>query len=341
LPPLYNVEELENPMKAPARTAIFLLSALLLCLPQAFAQSPLTLTLGHGNAPNNPKSKAAEQFAELVKEKSGGKIAVAIEGGAKLGDDLAMIISVSTGKLDLSINSQGAASSLVPDLSAIGLPYAFASSAKAWEVLDGPIGQDLAKKLEAKGVIVIGWMDNGIRQITNSKHPVVKPEDMIGLRIRTTTDKSIMDTMTVLGASPVPMNFSTVYDALKQKFVDGQDNPLANIHSAKLHEVQQYISITNHNYSVAPFVMSRQAWEKLSSDQRGWIKAAAQDATAAQRKAMADSDVLLLAEYEKMPSVKVNKADQAAFKAAVKKVWDNWELKPFGAFVKKLRAVSN
>ena len=328
-------------MKAPARTASFLLAAFLMCAAQTFAQTTVNLTLGHGNAPNNPKSKAAAQFAELVKEKSGGQLAVTIEGGAKLGDDLAMIIAVSSGKLDLSVNSQGPSASLAPELSAIGLPYAFSTSAKAWEVLDGPVGQDLAKKLEGKGVILLAWMDNGIRQITNSKRPIAKPEDLRGLRIRTTTDKSIMDTMTALGATPVPMNFSTVYEALKQKFVDGQDNPLANIHSAKLHEVQQYISITNHNYSVAPFVMSRQTWEKLSSDQRAWIKAAAQEATAAQRKAMADSDVLLLAEYEKMPSVKVNKADQAAFKAAVQKVWDAWELKPFGAFVKKLRAASN
>lgn len=318
------------------------LATTMFCLtPLASAQTSVKLTLGHGNAPNNPKSKAAVKFAELVKEKSNGQVTIEIEGAATLGDDLAMVTAAASGKLDMTLNSQGTVATLVPELSALGLPYAFETSAKAWEVLDGPVGQELARKLEPKNLILLGWMDNGIRQITNNKRPIVMPEDLKGLKIRTTADKSIMDAMAAFGAMPVPMNFSNVYEGLKNGYVDGQDNPLANIHSAKLHEVQKYISITNHNYGVAPFVISRQSWERLSPDQRKLIKAAAAEATAFQRKMMADSDTSLLAEYEKMPSIKVNKADHAAFKAASQKVWDNWELKPFGAFVKKLRAASN
>jgi len=305
------------------------------------AQAATNLVLGHGNSPNNPKSQAAAKFAEIVKDKSGGQITISIEGAARLGDDLAMVTAMERGTLDLGVNSQGTVATVVPALSALGLPYAFSTSAKAWEVLDGPVGEDLAEKLHAKDLVVLGWMDNGIRQITNNKRPIAKPEDLKGLKIRTTADKSIMDIMSALGAMPAPMNFSNVYEALKSGFVDGQDNPLANINSARLHEVQKYISITNHNYSVAPFLMSRKSWEKLSSDQRKLIKDAAGEATAFQRKLMADADVKLLAEYEKMPSVQLVKADQAAFKAATRKVWDSWELKPFGAFVKKLRAAAN
>ncbi len=317
-----------------------LVSLGLLCS-AASAQAATNLVLGHGNSPNNPKSQAAAKFAEIVKDKSGGQVTISIEGSAKLGDDLAMVTALERGTLDLSVNSQGTVATAVPELSALGLPYAFSTSAKAWEVLDGPVGADLAGKLEAKDLILLGWMDNGIRQITNNKRPITKPDDLKGLKIRTTPDKSIMDIMAALGAMPAPMNFSNVYEALKNGYVDGQDNPLANIHSAKLHEVQKYISITNHNYSVAPFLMSRKSWEKLSADQRKLLKDAAAAATAFQRKLMADSDARLLAEYEKMPSVQVVKADQAAFKAATRKVWDSWELKPFGAFVKKLRAAAN
>ncbi len=305
------------------------------------AHAATNLVLGHGNSPNNPKSLAAAKFAEIVKEKSGGQVTISIEGAAKVGDDLAMVGALERGALDLSVNSQGTVATVVPELSALGLPYAFSTSAKAWEVLDGAVGKDLAEKLHAKDLILLGWMDNGIRQITNNRRAITKPDDLKGLKIRTTPDKSIMDIMTALGAIPMPMNFSNVFEALKNGYVDGQDNPLANIHSAKLHEVQQYISITNHNYSVAPFLMSRKSWEKLSSDQRKLLKDAAAEATTFQRKLMADSDVKLLAEYEKMPSVKVVKADQAAFKAATRKVWDSWELKPFGSFVKKLRAAAN
>lgn len=307
----------------------------------ASAQAATNLVLGHGNSSNNPKSQAAAKFAEIVKEKSGGQLTISIEGSAKLGDDLAMVTALERGTLDLSVNSQGTVATAVPELSALGLPYAFSTSAKAWEVLDGPVGEDLAGKLEAKDLILLGWMDNGIRQITNNKRPITKPDDLKGLKIRTTPDKSIMDIMTALGATPMPMNFSNVFEALKNGYVDGQDNPLANIHSAKLHEVQKYISITNHNYSVAPFLMSRKSWEKLTADQRKLLKNAAAEATTFQRKLMADSDAKLLAEYEKMPSVQVVKADQAAFKAATRKVWDSWELKPFGTFVKKLRAAAN
>jgi tripartite ATP-independent transporter DctP family solute receptor len=305
------------------------------------AHAATNLVLGHGNSPNNPKSLAAAKFAEIVKEKSGGQVTISIEGAAKVGDDLAMVGALERGALDLSVNSQGTVATVVPELSALGLPYAFSTSAKAWEVLDGAVGKDLAEKLHAKDLILLGWMDNGIRQITNNRRAITKPDDLKGLKIRTTPDKSIMDIMTALGAIPMPMNFSNVFEALKNGYVDGQDNPLANIHSAKLHEVQKYISITNHNYSVAPFLMSRKSWEKLSSDQRKLLKDAAAEATTFQRKLMADSDVKLLAEYEKMPSVKVVKADQAAFKAATRKVWDSWELKPFGSFVKKLRAAAN
>ncbi len=304
-------------------------------------QAATNLVLGHGNSPNNPKSLAAAKFAEIVKEKSGGQVTISIEGAAKVGDDLAMVGALERGALDLSVNSQGTVATVVPELSALGLPYAFSTSAKAWEVLDGAVGKDLAEKLHAKDLILLGWMDNGIRQITNNRRAITKPDDLKGLKIRTTPDKSIMDIMTALGAIPMPMNFSNVFEALKNGYVDGQDNPLANIHSAKLHEVQKYISITNHNYSVAPFLMSRKSWEKLSSDQRKPLKDAAAEATTFNRKLMADPEANLLAEYEKMPSVKVVKADQAAFKAATRKVWDSWELKPFGSFVKKLRAAAN
>ncbi len=299
------------------------------------------LTLAHGAAPGNPRSVAALKFAELVKAKSGGKFSVEIGGPAQHGDEVAMLSSLSTGKLDMSINSQGPAGLLIPELSALGLPYAFSSSAKALEALDGAIGDELAKKFEAKGMVLVAWMDNGIRQMSNNKRPIKKPEDVRGLRLRTTADKSTMDLVRSLEGTPVPINFGDLYVALQQGFVDGQENPLANIHSAKLHEVQKYISITNHKFEATPFFVSLATWKRLSSDERSLIKDAAQEAAALQRSLMSESDSRLLGEYKKMSSVQINDADIPAFKAATQKVWDNWELKPFGDFVKKLRAASN
>ena len=330
------MSNLSNPL---TRFAVTCAASIICMISGVHAETKLTL--GHGAAPGNPRSQAALKFAELVKSKSGGKFSVEIGGPAQHGDELAMLSSLAAGKLDLSINSQGPAGLLVPELSALGLPYAFSSSAKALEALDGEIGQELAKKFETKGMILLAWMDNGIRQMTNNKRPINKPEDVKGLRIRTTADKSTMDLMRALEASPVPINFGDLYVALQQGFVDGQENPLANIHSAKLHEVQKYISITNHKFESTPFLISAATWKGLSADERTLIKNAAQEAAALQRKLMVEADTRLLDEYKKMSAVQINNADVPAFKTATQKMWDNWELKPFGAFVKKLRAASN
>jgi len=308
--------------------------------PAALAQAPMKLVLAHAVNPENPRAIAALKFADLVKEKSGGRITVQVAGAAQLGDDLTMLSALRTGTLDMSINSQGPIASVLPELSALGLPYLFSSQQKAWELLDGPIGQELAKKLEPKNLILLAWMDNGIRQITNNKRPITKPDDLKGIKLRTPPDPSTVDMFQAMGASTQQINFSELYIALQTGVVDGQENPLANIHAGKLHEVQKFISITNHKYESTPFVMSGITWGRLSADDRKLIKAAAQEAAVMQRGLMASADERLLAEYKKMPSLQINVADQGPFKAATQVVWDNWEKKPFGDFVKMLRAAS-
>jgi len=328
-------------MKFPFKWLAVTLAAGAFCIaPPVLAQTPIKLVLAHAVAPENPRAIAALKFADLVKEKSGGRITVQVAGAAQLGDDLTMLSALRTGTLDMSINSQGPIASVLPELSALGLPYLFSSQAKAWELLDGPVGQELAKKLEPKNLILLAWMDNGIRQITNNKRPITKPDDLKGIKLRTPPDPSTVDMFQAMGASTQQINFSELYIALQQGVVDGQENPLANIHAGKLHEVQKFISITNHKYESTPFVMSGITWGRLSADDRKLIKDAAQEATVMQRNLMASADERLLVEYQKMPSLQVNIADQGPFKAATQVVWDNWEKKPFGEFVKTLRAAS-
>lgn len=330
-------------MKIPFRLlAIALAAGAVGIAPAAFAQAqaPMKLTLGHNAAPGNPKAEGGIKFAELVKERSKGRITVQLAGAAQLGEDLTMVSGMRTGTLDMSINSQGPVSSVVPELAALGLPFLFSSLPNAWKVLDGPIGQELAKKLEAKGLILLAFMDNGIRQTSNNKHPINKPDDLKGLKIRTPADPATVDMFQAMGASTQQINFSELYIALQQGVVDGQENPLANIHSSKLHEVQKYISFTNHKYECSPFLMSAITWARLSPADRKLIKDAAQEAANYERKLMQESDEKLLAEYKKMPSITLNNTDPKLFKAATEKVWDSWEKKPFGDFVKKLRAAS-
>jgi tripartite ATP-independent transporter DctP family solute receptor len=318
------------------RTA--LLGAAALAAPGiARGQGGVRLTLGHNAAPGNPRSIAAERMAGQLRERSNGRIEMRVAGAAQLGDDLTMLTSLRTGVLDMSVNSQGPTSTLVPELAALGLPFLFADSRAAYRVVDGEIGAELGRKLGAINLVSLGWWDNGIRHITNSRRPINKPEDLRGLKIRTPADPATIDTFQALGAATQQINFSELYIALQQGVVDGQENPLANIHSSKLHEVNRFISLTAHKWECSPFLASRIAWGRLSEADRRLVTEAGREATEHNRRLMLESDGQLLAEYRASSAVQVNQAEGDAFRAATAGVLDAWERRPIGEFVRQLR----
>ena len=317
-----------------AGSAAALLAAQVVLPDGAWAQT--TLTLGHGAAPGNPRSVAAEKFAELVAEKTGGEVTVNIAGSEQLGNDVAMLTSLRTGALDITANSQGAASGLVPELSALGLPFLFENADEAFTVLEGPIGEELASKFADLGIITLGWWDNGIRHITTQQTPVTKPADLQGLKIRTPADPITIDIFQALGAATEQIAFSELYVALQQGVVDGQENPLANIASAKIYEVNPYISLTAHKWESNPFLMSQIAWDRIGEDDREAVKAAAREAGELQRQLMREANAKHLAEFKALPTVKVNEVDRAPFEAATAPVVEAWRSKPFGEFVTRV-----
>lgn len=300
------------------------------------AKAATTLTLGHGAAPGNPRAIACETFARLVKEKSSGNVTVNIAGSEQLGNDVAMLTSLRTGALDITANSQGAASGLVPEIAALGLPFLFENSGAAFRVVDGGIGQELAKKFEPLGIMTLGWWDNGIRHVTNSKRPIVKPEDVKGLKLRTPADPMTIDIFRALGAGTEQIAFSELYVALQQGVVDGQENPLANIAASKLYEVNPLISLTAHKWESTPFFISRIGWAKLKEDGRDAVKAAAAEAGAQQRQLMQEGETKYLSDFRANPNLKVNDVDRAPFQAATASVIEAWKAKPFGDLVKRL-----
>ena len=304
------------------------------------AQGQVRLTLGHGTAPGNPRSVAADRMAAQLRERSNGRIEMRVAGSEQLGSDVAMLTGLRTGTLDMSVNSQGPVSSVVPELAAFGLPFLFADSQAAYRVIDGAMGQEIARKLEAVGLVSLGWWDNGIRHITNSKRPINRPEDLRGLKIRTPADPATIDTFQALGAATQQINFSELYVALQQGVVDGQENPLANIQSSKLQEVNPFISLSSHQWQCSPFIASRIAWGRLNEADRKLITEVGREATDYNRKLMVESDEKLLAEFRANPKLTINEVDQDAFRAATAPVLDKWEQKPFGDFVKRLRAAA-
>jgi tripartite ATP-independent transporter DctP family solute receptor len=305
----------------------------------AHAQA-VKLTLGHGAAIGNPRHEASVKFAEVVKAKSGGRIEVQVAPSAQLGDDAAMVTALRTGALDMSANSQGAVANAVPEYAAFGMPFAFSSPAAAFKLLDGALGKELADKSAEKGMILLGTWDNGIRQMTNSKRPITKVEDVKGLKMRVPPDATLVDIMTALGAESQQIKFAELYVALQQGVVDGQENPLVNIHASKLYEVQKHLALTNHQFQMTPFLMSKRTWDKLSDTDKRAVQEAAAEATALQRKLSAEADEKLLADL-KAKGVQVTTVDKAAFAKATAAVTAKWESGPIGPYVKKVIAAAN
>lgn len=325
-----------KPTRRTALAAALAMPAILALPRGAQAQAQISLTLGHNAAAGNPRWVAADKFGELVKERTNGRIAVRVAGAEQLGNEQSLLTSLRTGAVDMTVNSQGSTSALLPELAALGLPFLFDSSAAAFKVLDGAIGTELDQRFNKIGMVSLGWWDNGIRDVTNSKRPIVKPADLKGLKIRTPPDPMTIDIFQTLGASTEQISFGELYVALQQGVVDGQENPLVNIYSSKLYEVNKYISLTGHKWECSPFLMSQITWMRLSAADREVIKTAAKEAGDLQRKLFHDNQQKCAADFRANPKLEINEADKPALRDACAKVYEIWKAKPFGDFVGRL-----
>lgn len=315
------------------------IAAVAALLPLGSHAQAIKLTLGHGAAIGNPRHEASVKFAEVLKAKTNGRIEVQVAPAAQLGDDAAMVTALRTGALDMSANSQGAVANAVPEYAAFGMPFLFSNAAAAFKLLDGPLGKELADKSAEKGLVLLGTWDNGVRQMTNSKHPINKVEDMKGLKMRVPPDATLVDIMKSLGAESQQIRFAELYVALQQGVVDGQENPLVNIHASKLYEVQKHLALTNHQFQMTPLLISKRSWDRLSDADKKAVQEAAAEATALQRKLSQEADDKLLADL-KAKGVLVTTPDKAAFAKATANVDDKWTAGPIGAYVKKVIAAA-
>jgi len=202
--------------------------------------------------------------------------------------------------------------------------------------VDQAIGEELAQRFAKVQMVPLGWWDNGIRHITNSKRPVAKPADLKGLKIRTPPDPMTIDIFQALGAGTEQISFGELYIALQQGVVDGQENPLTNIASSKLFEVNKFISLSGHKWESSPFLMSQITWTRLSPADKEIIKTAAKEAGDLQRKLFAENEAKFNAQFRADPKLAVNEVDKPAFREASSKVVDTWRAKPFGPFVDQL-----
>lgn len=315
-----------------SRIATIIMAMAMLFSTPAMAEE---IIIGTNGKPGNPRVTAAELFGALLEQNSGGRYTVKVAHSASLGDDRQMLKSVRLGTMHITVNSDGPVAEIVPDLNAFGLPYLFSSLPQAWAVLDGPIGESIAARLDKEGYHVLAWWDNGIRKITHVSKPIRTPADIKGMKIRTPQSQVTIDAFTALGANPAPLAFSELPAALQSGVFEGQENPLANIYSSRLHELTPYIAKSNHKYEMAPILASKRWWSKLSAADQRLIEDAMEAATWYNRGVFLIADAELEGKL-KAEGAKFNDVDGAAFKKATAGVYQKWE-KQLGDIVPRIQ----
>ncbi|MBP6853198.1 MAG: TRAP transporter substrate-binding protein [Rhodoferax sp.] len=323
------------------RTFIVAMAALLpLATVQAAEISERTIKFAFQNNKGHPQEMGAQKFAELVGAKSGGKIKVKLFPGGQLGGDVQTVSAVQGGTIEMSVLNSGILQSLSREFAVFDFPFLFANPAEADAVTDGAFGKGLHAKLAEKNLIGLGFWDLGFRNITNSKHPITKVEDIAGLKLRVIQSPIYVDMFSALGANPTPLAWPEVYSALEQKAVDGQENPNTTIRSAKLNEVQKHLAQTRHVYNPQSLIFSKKLWDKLSADEKKIIADAATEATAYERQVSRQQASEAIEELKKsgMQVTEIAPAELQRMRDKVKPVIDKYSAQVGPDTVKALYA---
>jgi C4-dicarboxylate-binding protein DctP len=262
--------------------SVWVIAGVLACLATApaRAEDPIIIKFSHVVALDTPKGKAAEKFKQLAEERTHGRVKVEVYPNSQLYKDKEELEALQLGAVQMLAPSVSKFGPLgIKEFESFDLPYIFPSVEALRRVSDGPIGKSLFKKLEPKGIIGLGYWDNGFSVITSNK-PIHKLEDFKGLKMRIQSSKVLEATYRSLGALPQVLAFSEVYQALQTGVVDGGENTPSNIYTQKFHEVQKYLTVSDNTYIGYALIVNKKFWEGLPADIRGELESAVKDATA-------------------------------------------------------------
>jgi len=279
------------------RTLVAALATALVCT-VAQAQER-TIKFAFQNQKGHPQAEGAQKFADLVAQKSGNKITVKLFPGGTLGGDLQTVSALQGGTVEMTVLNAGILTAQVKEFAVFDLPFLFASPQEADAVTDGAFGKNLLAKLNEKGLVGLGYWELGFRNLTNSKRPINKVEDIAGLKIRVIQSPIYIDMFNALGAAATPMPFPELYPALEQKAVDGQENPFTLIRTSKFYEVQKYLAVTRHVYNPQAVILSKKFFDALSPAEKKIVTDAVTEATAYQRQLSRQQADEALAELKK------------------------------------------
>jgi tripartite ATP-independent transporter DctP family solute receptor len=282
----------------------------------AAAQQKLQIA---GNfASEHPSSVAVEQvFKKEVARLTNNQLQVDVFPAMQLGGAKENVDAVRSGTLALTWVGAAFLSRIAPELEAVSLPFVFSSRETAFRVIDGPVGDAIDKKLQAKGFVSLGWMELGMRHITNSRGPIKTMADLKGLKVRLQPNETHLNTFRALGANPVAMDVKELYSALEQHVVDAQENPYTVISAARYGEVQKHLSNSGHFFDLIAVVASRKAFDQLKPEHQKAIREAMTSTIAFQRKLAAEDESKRLAElkskmtYTEIPAASIDEMRRA------------------------------
>jgi tripartite ATP-independent transporter DctP family solute receptor len=282
----------------------------------AGASAQVQINIAAVTNPDFVHTKASFWFKECVEKAAPGKLSVAVHHSASLGSETQVLQQIQLGTTQMSVCTTGPIEAFVPEIKALEMPFVFPSYEAADKVLDGPIGQELARKFEKAGFVALAFLDNGFRNVTNSKNPVKTPEDLKALKIRTMEAPTHLAIWRAIGANPTPMAWP-IFTQLQQGVIDGQENPIAVIYAAKLPEAgQKYLTLTRHVYSALVFVANKAFIEGLPAAERKVVADCARAASLQGRSFIRDNEVRQLAELKAAGMQVEDKPDLAAFRKA-------------------------
>jgi TRAP-type transport system periplasmic protein len=242
------------------------------------------LKAGHVLAADTPQGRGMRKFSELVEEQSKGRIRVEVHSSGKLGDDMSMVNALRQGTQDIASPDTSTLARFVKDFSVVNYPFTFLNESQADHVLDGPWGTQVMGALPAHGLVGLAFWENGFRHLTNSQRAITSMTQVKGIRMRTMQNQMLIDSFNELGFNAVPLPFPQVFQALADKEVDGQENPLPTILSNRFYEVQQHLTLSRHVYSAFSLLISKATWDAFAPADQAILAAAAIGARDFQRQ---------------------------------------------------------
>ena len=282
----------------------------------------LELKFGHVGEPGSLFEVSVNEFAKRANERLQGKAVVQTFGSSQLGNDSELLQKLKLGTVDFALPST-VMSSVADEFGVFEMPYLVQNRAHMGRIEKELFWSKLAPAAEAKGYKIIAVWENGFRHITNNARPINAPEDLKGIKLRTPKGEWRVKMFQAYGANPTPMAFSDVFTALQTGVIDGQENPFAQIYSAKFQEVQKYLSLTGHVYTPAYVAVGKEKWASLPDDIRKVLEDTAAETQAFVYETAAAMETDLL-EKLKAGGIQVNEPDKAAFVAASKPIYDEF-----------------